>query len=94
MNGESRITNVAKAGAATVTQREVADAGKPLLSGSSMQGAIVTVSITASRQVQPGATLLSLMEMETHMQAERNGAIQRVLGKSLDRVQAKDLFVV
>ena len=32
--------------------------------------------------------------METHMTAERDGVIERVLVKPGDRVQAKDLLIV
>jgi len=46
--------------------------------------------------VQAGATLLALeaMKMETHITAERDGVIERVLVKPGDRVQAKDLLIV
>ena len=96
MNGQSRMTNVAKAGAATAAQREGAEAGNPLHVGAPMPGAIVTVAITAGQHVQAGATLLSLeaMKMETHMTAERDGVVERVLVRPGDRVQAKDLLVV
>ncbi|MBS0498730.1 MAG: pyruvate carboxylase [Proteobacteria bacterium] len=96
MNGQSRMTSVAKAGAATVAQREIAEPGNPLHVGAPMPGAIVTVPVVAGQHVQAGATLLSLeaMKMETHMTAERDGVIERVLIKVGDRVQAKDLLVV
>lgn len=96
MNGQSRMTNVAKAGATTAALREVAEVGNPLHVGSPMPGAIVTVAVTAGQQVQAGATLLSLeaMKMETHMLAERDGVIERVLVRPGERVQAKDLLVV
>ena len=59
-------------------------------------GAIVTVPVAVGQHVHVGATLLSLeaMKMETHMTAERDGVIERVLVKPGDRVQAKDLLVV
>ena len=61
-----------------------------------MPGAIVTVAVSAGQHVQAGATLLSLeaMKMETHMTAERDGVIERVLVKAGDRVQAKDLLAI
>ena len=96
MNGQSRMTSVAKAGAAMAAQRETAEPGNPLHVGAPMPGAIVTVPVVAGQHVQAGATLLSLeaMKMETHMTAERDGVIERVLVKVGDRVQAKDLLVV
>lgn len=96
MNGQSRMTSVAKDGAAAQAQREAAEPGNPLQVGAPMPGAIVTVAVTAGQHVQAGATLLSLeaMKMETHMTAERDGVIERVLVKPGDRVQAKDLLVV
>ena len=61
-----------------------------------MPGAIVTVPVAAGQHVQAGATLLSLeaMKMETHITAEREGVVERVLVKPGDRVQAKDLLLV
>ncbi len=60
-----------------------------------MPGAIVTVAVAPGQQVQAGATLLSLeaMKMETHMLAERDGVVERVLVKVGDRVQAKELLL-
>ncbi|WP_404302344.1 biotin/lipoyl-containing protein [Alicycliphilus denitrificans] len=67
MNGQSRMTSVAKAGAATAAQRETAEPGNPLHVGAPMPGAIVTGAVTAGQQVKAGATLLSLeaMRMKT-----------------------------
>lgn len=96
MNGQSRMTSVAKAGAATAARRETAESGNPLHVGAPMPGAIVTVPVVAGQHVQAGATLLSLeaMKMEMHMTAERDGVIERVLVKAGDRVQAKELLIV
>jgi pyruvate carboxylase len=96
MNGQSRMTSVTKTGAAKAGQRESAEPGNPLQVGAPMPGAIVTVAVAAGQRVTAGATLLSLeaMKMETHMTAERDGVIDRVLVKPGDRVQAKDLLVV
>ncbi|MGB3071811.1 MAG: pyruvate carboxylase [Ottowia sp.] len=96
MNGQSRMTSVAKAGAAAAAQREVAEAGNPLHVGAPMPGSIVTVPVAAGQPVKAGATLLSLeaMKMETHLTAERDGVIDRVLVKPGDRVHAKDLLIV
>jgi pyruvate carboxylase len=96
LNGQSRMTSVARAGAEASAQREVAEPGNPLHVGAPMPGAIVTVAVTAGQQVQAGATLLSLeaMKMETHLTAERDGVIERVLVKPGDRVQAKDLLLL
>jgi pyruvate carboxylase len=96
MNGQSRMTSVARSGAAAVAQREAADAGNPLHVGAPMPGAVVTVPVAAGQHVQAGATLLSLeaMKMETHLTADRDGVIDRVLVHPGDRVQAKDLLLV
>jgi pyruvate carboxylase len=96
MNGQSRMTSAAKAGAATAARRETAEAGNPLHVGAPMPGAIVTVPVVAGQHVQAGATLLSLeaMKMEMHITAERDGVIERVLVKPADRVQAKDLLIL
>ncbi|GAB3630185.1 acetyl-CoA carboxylase biotin carboxylase subunit [Pandoraea terrae] len=96
MNGQSRMTSVARAGATAAAQREVAEPGNPLHVGAPMPGAIVTVPVTAGQTIQAGATLLSLeaMKMESHLAAERDGVIERVLVKPGDRVQAKDLLIV
>lgn len=96
MNGQSRMTNVTKAGAAMVAQREVANASEPKHVGAPMPGTIVTVAVAAGQQVCAGATLLSLeaMKMETHMTAERDGVVERILVKPGDRVQSKDLLIV
>lgn len=95
MNGQSRMTGVARAGAAAQAQRQVAEAGNPLHIGAPMPGAIVTVAVVPGQHVCAGATLLSLeaMKMELHMTAERDGVIERVLVKPGDRVEAKDLLV-
>jgi len=87
---------VAKAGAAAAAQREVAESGNPLHVGAPMPGSIVTVPVAAGQPVKAGATLLSLeaMKMETHLTAERDGVIERVLVKPGDRVHAKDLLMV
>ena len=96
LNGQSRMASVARAGAANAVQCEVAEAGNPLQVGAPMPGAIVTVPVAAGQHVQAGATLLSLeaMKMETHITAERDGVVERVLVKPGDRVQAKDLLIV
>ncbi|MCL2778110.1 MAG: pyruvate carboxylase [Polyangiaceae bacterium] len=96
MNGQSRMTSVARSGAADAAPREVADAGNPLHVGAPMPGAVVTVPVAAGQHLQAGATLLSLeaMKMETHLIAERDGVIERVLVNPGDRVQAKDLLIV
>ncbi len=96
MNGQSRMTSVVRAGVAAAAQREVAETGNPLHVGAPMPGAIVTVPVTQGQAVKAGATLLSLeaMKMETHLTAERDGVIERVLVKLGDRVQAKDLLIV
>lgn len=96
LNGQSRMTSVARAGAIDATQREVAESDNPLHIGAPMPGSIVTVPVAAGQSVQAGATLLSLeaMKMETHLTAERDGVIERVLVKPGDRVQAKDLLIV
>jgi pyruvate carboxylase len=90
------MASVARAGAANAAQREVAEAGNPLHVGAPMPGAIVTVPVAVGQHVQAGATLLSLeaMKMETHITAEREGTVDRVLVKPGDRVQAKDLLLV
>ena len=95
MNGQSRMTSVARAGSTAAAQREVAETGNPLHVGAPMPGAIVTVPVVPGQAVQAGATLLSLeaMKMETHMTAECDGVIERVLVKPGDRVQAKDLLI-
>ena len=53
-------------------------------------------TVAAGQPVKAGATLLSLeaMKMETHLTAERDGVIERVLVKPGDRVHAKDLLMV
>ena len=97
LNGQSRMATVPRAGATgTQLAREVAEAGNPLHVGAPMPGAIVTVPIVAGQTVHAGATLLSLeaMKMETHITAEREGVVERVLVKPGDRVQAKDLLIV
>ncbi len=96
LNGQSRMTSVARAGAVVGTQREVAESGNPLHLGAPMPGAIVTVAVTAGQHVQAGATVLSLeaMKMETHLTAERDSIVERVLVKPGERVQAKDLLIV
>lgn len=96
LNGQSRMASVARAGAVDARQREVAEADNPLHVGAPMPGSIVTVPVSAGQSVQAGATLLSLeaMKMETHLTAERDGVIERVLVKPGDRVQAKDLLLV
>jgi pyruvate carboxylase len=96
LNGQSRMASVLKAGARNATQREIAEPGNPLQVGAPMPGSIVTVAVAAGQRVQAGAILLALeaMKMETHILAEREGVIDRVLVKTGDRVQAKDLLIV
>ena len=97
LNGQSRTVITARAGASSAAiQREVAETGNPLHVGAPMPGAIVTVAVEAGQTVRAGATLLSLeaMKMETHIAAERDSVVERVLVKLGDRVQAKDLLVL
>ena len=96
LNGQSRMAIVPRAGAANAAQREIAEPGNPLHVGAPMPGAIVTVPVAVGQHVKAGATLLSLeaMKMETHITAEREGVVERVLVKPGDRVQAKDLLIV
>lgn len=96
LNGQSRMTSVPRAGAATHNLREAAEAGNPLQVGSPMPGTIVTVPVAAGQFVRAGAALASLeaMKMEAHISAERDGVIDRVLVRPGDRVQAKDLLIV
>ena len=95
MNGQSRMTSVKKAGTAAAAQREQAEANNPLHVGSPMPGSVVTVAVSAGQRVKQGATLLALeaMKMETHILAERDGVIGRVLVAAGDRVQAKELLI-
>jgi pyruvate carboxylase len=97
LNGQSRTVITARAGASSASiQREIAEPGNPLHVGAPMPGAIVTVAIQAGQTVRAGSTLLSLeaMKMESHIIAERDCVVERVLVKPGDRVQAKDLLVV
>ena len=97
LNGQSRIVVVPRAGASSAqVKREVAEPGNPLHLGAPMPGSVVTVPVADGQAVKAGATLLALeaMKMETHLTAERDGVIERVLVKPGDRVQAKDLLVV
>lgn len=96
LNGQSRTVTVMRDGAgATELQRELAEPGNPLHVGAPMPGAVVTVPVAAGQSVKAGATLLSLeaMKMETHIVAEHDGVIERVLVKPGDRVQAKELMI-
>ncbi|ARU04270.1 pyruvate carboxylase [Comamonas serinivorans] len=95
LNGQSRMVTVPKAGMVGAQAREVAQAGNPQQVGAPMPGSIVHVAVTEGQRVKAGATLLSLeaMKMETHVQAERDGLIARVLVKPGDRVSAKDLLI-
>ena len=96
LNGQSRMATVLRAGSGAEIHREVAESGNPLHIGAPMPGAIVTVPVTVGQRVPAGATLLSLeaMKMETHIFAEREGVVERVLVKPGDRVHAKDLLIV
>lgn len=97
LNGQSRTVITARAGALSAAmQLEIAEPGNPLHVGAPMPGAIVTLAVTAGQTVHAGSTLLSLdaMKMESHIGAEREGVIERVLVKPGDRVQAKDLLIV
>ena len=101
LNGQSRTVRVEKAaekaGASTgKARRQTAEAGNPLHVAAPMPGSIVTVAVKPGQRVSAGSTLLSLeaMKMETHMTAERDCEIDKVLVGPGDRVQAKDLLIV
>ena len=96
LNGQSRMVTVPKAGVVGAHVRETAQNGNPRHVGAPMPGAIVHVAVAEGQTVKAGATLLSLeaMKMETHVQAEHDGIIDRVLVKAGDRVNAKDLLIV
>jgi len=96
LNGQSRMATVPRSGPGIEVRKEIAEPGNPLHIGAPMPGAIVTVPVTAGQSVSAGATLLSLeaMKMETHIFAEREGVVERVLVKPGDRVHAKDLLIV
>ena len=57
---------------------------------------IVTAAVKPGQRVSAGSTLLSLeaMKMETHITAERDCEIDKVLVSNGDRVQAKHLLIV
>lgn len=92
LNGQSRIASVRRSGSAEAARSEVAELGNPHHLGAPMPGSIVTVPVAVGQRVHQGATLLSLesMKMETHLIAERESIVERVLVKPGDRVQAKD----
>ena len=97
LNGQSRTVRIAKHGVASAQQaRQVAEAGNANHVAAPMPGAIAAVAVKAGQHVQAGATLVSLeaMKMETHLTAERDCEIERVLVQPGDRVQAKDLLIV
>jgi pyruvate carboxylase len=96
LNGQSRMVTVPRAGAEGAQAREVAQPGNPLQVGAPMPGSVVHVAVAEGQHVKAGATLLSMeaMKMETHVQAERDGVVERVLVKPGDRVGAKDLLIV
>ena len=101
LNGQSRTVPVVRragsaADASAKVKRETAEPGNPSHVGAPMPGSIVTVAVEPGQHLAAGATLVSLeaMKMETHITAEREGVVERVLVKPGDRVQAKDLLIV
>ncbi|MEO8297626.1 MAG: pyruvate carboxylase [Burkholderiales bacterium] len=101
LNGQSRIVHVearseATGGAKTSTKRQSAEPGNPLHVAAPMPGAIVSVLVKAGQKVTAGSMLVSLeaMKMETHLTAERDCEIDKVLVGPGERVQAKDLLIV
>ena len=97
LNGQSRTVNIARAAASgVILKREIAETGNPWHVGAPMPGAIVTVAVEVGQKVCAGSTLLSLeaMKMESHIAAEKDCVVERVLIKPGDRVQAKDLLMM
>ncbi|MDE2367718.1 MAG: pyruvate carboxylase [Burkholderiales bacterium] len=101
LNGQSRTVHVdeardAAAGAKSAAKRPVAEPGNPLHVAAPMPGGIVSVPVKAGQKVRAGSPLVALeaMKMETHIAAERDCEIEKVLVGPGDRVSAKDLLIV
>ena len=54
------------------------------------------LAVQAGQKVRDGSPLLSLeaMKMETHLHADRDGSVEKVLAAAGDQMQAKDLLLI
>jgi pyruvate carboxylase len=96
LNGQPRdvsITDVSLE--ATSTKRQQADPANPKDVGANMPGMVVTVAVKMGDKIAKGQKLFTLeaMKMETTINSEVSGVVEKVLVKPGSRVEAGDLLL-
>ena len=80
---------------ATSTKRQQADPANPKDVGANMPGMVVTVAVKVGDKIAKGQKLFTLeaMKMETTINSEVSGVVEKVLVKPGSRVEAGDLLL-
>jgi pyruvate carboxylase len=96
LNGQPRdvsITDVSLE--ATAAKRMQADSANPKDVGANMPGMVVTVAVKVGDKIAKGQKLFTLeaMKMETTINSEVSGVVEKILVKPGSRVEAGDLLL-
>ncbi len=97
LNGQPRTVKVAdKVIAPSRPPHPKAEDGNPAHVAAPMPGLVVKVDVVAGQKVQRGEPLMALeaMKMETTVNAERDGVVERLVAHVGQQVETKDLLLV
>lgn len=97
LNGQPREVEVIdKSSKATAVTNAKADLNDPTHIPATMPGMVIGVAIKVGDKVQKGQKLLSLeaMKMETMINAERDGVVEKLLVQSGSQVETNDLLLI
>ncbi len=97
LNGQPReIEVIDKSLKATAVANTKADPADPTHIPASMPGMVIGVAVKTGEHVKKGQKLLSLeaMKMETTINAERDGVIEKLVVKSGMQVETNDLLLI
>jgi pyruvate carboxylase len=96
LNGQPRDVSITDNSLeATSTRRQRADAADPKQVGANMPGMVVTVAVKIGDKIAKGQKLFTLeaMKMETTINSEVAGVVEKVLVRPGSRVEAGDLLL-
>ena len=97
VNGQPRVARVSdRQKTATVSRHPKAEDGNPHHLAAPMPGMVATLAVKEGQKVKPGDLLMTIeaMKMETALNADRSGTIERILVSAGSQIDAKDLLLV